>query len=222
MEEIKELEKRFRILKKLGITKKQVAEKLGYSDAYISKMLSGERPISDNFAELFQETYDDLISKYLIDNNLTDDPTYESTIKGIADRAIREFKTWRGVPIYDTQVSAGMLSIFRDEDPPEPSYYLPIPNFKDCLFGARVNGDSMYPEIRSGDFIICKEVTDFIYGDIYMVVTADGQETVKRVYSNDDPTKINLVPSNKEIPVTPILKDNIIKIYKVKGVIKCY
>lgn len=223
MEQIKELEKRFKILKKLGITKKQVAEKLGYSDAYISKMLSGERPLTDKFGESFQEEYDDLISKYIVDNNLQDDPTYISTIKGISERPWKIEKPWMGVPIYDTEVAAGLRYLVRDESTPEPAYYLPIPSFKDCKFGARVTGDSMYPEIRSGDFVILKEVVDFIYGDIYLVVTMDGQETVKRVYPHEnDPNKINLVPSNKEIPITPILKSNIIKILKVKGVIKGY
>jgi transcriptional regulator with XRE-family HTH domain len=129
---------------------------------------------------------------------------------------------WQGVPIYDTAVSAGMLSLIRDESTPEPAYYLPVPGFKDCKFGARVSGDSMYPEIRNGDFVICKEVTDFIFGDIYLVITKDGQETVKHVHPNDNPELINLVPSNTAIPITPLPKASIVKVYKVKGVIKSY
>lgn len=129
---------------------------------------------------------------------------------------------WRGVPIYDTEVTGGLLSLIRDEQPGDPIYYLPIPGFKDCKFGARVSGDSMYPEIRNGDFVICKEVSLFVYGDIYLVITEDGQETVKHVHPNEDPEYVNLVPSNKEMPVTPMPKAKIKKFYKVKGVIKGY
>jgi len=128
---------------------------------------------------------------------------------------------WQGVPIFDTEVTGGLLSLVRDERP-EPIYYLPIPGFKDCQFGARVSGDSMYPEIRNGDFVICKEVSEFIYGDIYLIITEDDQETVKHVYPNENTNFINLVPSNKEMPITPISKSKIKKFYKVKGVIKGY
>ncbi|QJB39754.1 helix-turn-helix domain-containing protein [Chitinophaga oryzae] len=129
---------------------------------------------------------------------------------------------WRGVPIYDTEVTGGLLSLIRDEQPSEPIYYLPIPGFRDCKFGARVSGDSMYPEIRNGDFVICKEVSLFVYGDIYLVVTEDGQETVKHVHPHENPDYVTLVPSNKDVPATPIEKAKIKKFYKVKGVIKGY
>ena len=80
----------------------------------------------------------------------------------------------------------------------------------------------MYPEIRNGDYVICKEVSNFIFGDIYLVVTNDGQETVKYVHPNENPDLVNLVPYNKAIPITPIPKSDIVKMYKVKGVLKGY
>ncbi|MBV7529018.1 XRE family transcriptional regulator [Chitinophaga sp. sic0106] len=132
---------------------------------------------------------------------------------------------WRGVPMYDTDVNAGILSLIRDEKITEPAYYLPIPGFKDCKFGARVSGDSMYPEIRNGDYVICKELQtldSLIYGDIYLVVTHDGMETVKYVHPHEKEDWINLVPYNKSVPTTPMPKKNIRAVYKVKGVVKGY
>lgn len=132
---------------------------------------------------------------------------------------------WVGVPMYDIPVTAGAVTMIRDEKAPEPAYYLQIPSFKDCTFGARVSGDSMYPEIRNGDYVVCKEVQtleSLIYGDIYLVITKDGIETVKYVHPHDNPDWVNLVPYNKSVPTTPMPKSNIFKVYKVKGVLKGY
>lgn len=133
---------------------------------------------------------------------------------------------WPGLPIFEAPVTLGLIETIRDEPVMSPDFYLPVPQFRDCTFGTRAAGDSMYPEIRNGDYVICKEVTDvreIIMGDIYLVITNGGMETVKYIHphpSNKD--YLILAARNESIPKTELPKEAIRKVYKVKGVLKAY
>jgi phage repressor protein C with HTH and peptisase S24 domain len=133
---------------------------------------------------------------------------------------------WLGVPMYNTPVTASFIETYRDEAMYQPTYYLHDPRFKDCKFGAIITGDSMHSEIRHGDHVICQEIMDWrfvVYGDIYYIVSTNGLETCK--YLNADPSdKDNflLVPRNDSISPSPIPKNMILKMYKVRGVVRGY
>jgi len=133
---------------------------------------------------------------------------------------------WPGVPMYNTPVTASFIETYRDDRIFQPTYYLHDPRFKDCKFGAIITGDSMHSEIRHGDHVVCQEVTDWrfvVYGDIYYIVSTNGLETCK--YLNADPKDSNnflLVPRNELISPSPIPKDMILKMYKVRGVVRGY
>jgi hypothetical protein len=91
----------------------------------------------------------------------------------------------------------------------------------------------MHSEIRHGDYVVCQEVIDrsfIVYGDIYYVVAKNGLETCKyinayvldaknRIYDED---RILLVPKNENITPSPLRKDMIDRLYKVKGIIRGY
>ena len=136
------------------------------------------------------------------------------------------YGNWPGVPMYNTPVTASFIETYRDENFFQPTYYLHDPRFKDCKFGAIITGDSMHSEIRHGDHVVCQEITDWrfvVYGDIYYIVSTNGLETCK--YLNADPNDNNnflLVPRNDAISPSPIPKDMILKMYKVRGVVRGY
>lgn len=149
------------------------------------------------------------------------------------------FPNWEGVPVYNVEVSASFVDRYSDEQNKwEPLYYLRDPQFRECDFAARIAGDSMHSEIRHGDYIICQEVQDrniIIYGEIYYVVTSNGLETCKYVnampiYNEDksdkrkmyDYDRVLLVPKNDNISPTPLHKNDIIRLYKVKGIVRGY
>jgi transcriptional regulator with XRE-family HTH domain len=52
-----DLEKSLRILKSKRITKEKVAEQTGVSPGYISKMLSGAKPLSQSYIDVFLKEY---------------------------------------------------------------------------------------------------------------------------------------------------------------------
>jgi hypothetical protein len=62
-----------------------------------------------------------------------------------------------------------------------------------------------------------------VFGEIYYVVSTNGLETCK--YLNADPNNPNnflLVPRNESISPSPIPKDMILRMYKVRGIIRGY
>lgn len=136
------------------------------------------------------------------------------------------FGDWQGLPMYNTPITASFVETYRDEQGYEPQYFLHDPRFRDCDFGAIITGDSMHSEIRHGDFIACKEVTDrrfLVYGDIYYIVATNGLETCK--YVNVDPhneERLILVAKNDKISPSPLPKDMILRMYKVRGIIRGY
>ncbi len=136
------------------------------------------------------------------------------------------FGDWKGLPMFNTPVTASFVETYRDEKLFTPQYYLHDPRFRDCDFGAIITGDSMHSEIRHGDFIACKEIVDrrfIVFGDIYYVVATNGLETCK--YVNADPESKNnllLVPRNEKLSPSPIPKDMILRMYKVRGIIRGY
>lgn len=139
------------------------------------------------------------------------------------------FPGWDGLPMYNTPITATFIETYRDENQNSyrPQYYLHDPRFKDCDFGAIVTGDSMHSEIRHGDYVMCKEIHDkrfIVYGDIYYVVASNGLETCKYVNKDPDDPKNNLllVPRNEKLDSSPLPKDMLVRLYKVKGILRGY
>jgi phage repressor protein C with HTH and peptisase S24 domain len=122
-------------------------------------------------------------------------------------------------------VAATVKTVYHDEHH-VPDYVLQIPQFRDCNYGTRASGDSMYPEIRNGDLVICKELdrsSRIIFGDIYIVHTKHDIETIKYIKEHENPNWVMLVPHNKAAGEgTPIPKKEIIKLFKVRAVFKAY
>jgi len=143
-----------------------------------------------------------------------------------ADQYKDAFGDWPGLPMYNAPVTASFVETYRDDTVYQPQYYLHDPRFRDCDFGAIITGDSMHSEIRHGDFIACKEITDkrfIVYGDIYYVIATNGLETCK--YVNVDPKDENrllLVAKNEKISPSPLPKDMILRLFKVRGIVRGY
>lgn len=137
-----------------------------------------------------------------------------------------DLSDWQGLPMYNVPITASFVETYRDDNFYVPQYYLWDPRFRDCDFGAIITGDSMYSEIRHGDFVPCKEVTDrnfIVFGEIYYVVATNGLETCKYLNAHPtDPDCFMLVPRNEKISPSPLPKNMISKLYRVRGIIRSY
>jgi transcriptional regulator with XRE-family HTH domain len=206
-------------------------EKTGYTNGIISEYLSSKKNVSEKFFKAFCKAYK-------LDFEPLTNPIKASTPKEVitlgkhAPSRLKPheyksaFEDWEGLPMYNTPITASFIASYRDEGVFQPQYYFYDPRFRDCDFGAIITGDSMHSEIRHGDFIACKEVVDMsfvVFGDIYYVVAKNGLETCK--YLNADPKDENnylLVPKNDKLSPSPIKKEMILRMYKVRGIVRGY
>lgn len=113
----------------------------------------------------------------------------------------REAMDDRTVTLYDITAAANLKTLFTNKQQYAVGSIL-IPNVSACDGAVYVNGDSMYPILKSGDIIGYKEICNFsnvIYGEIYLIsFTIDGDEylAVKYVNRSEKEGHIKLVSYN--------------------------
>lgn len=200
------------------------ADMLGYNKSHISELMNGKKPITKEFAN-------ELLNKFGIEDILQDTTPKLSSKKEIIPLGKHlpvkgDMSGWEGLPMYNVPITASFIESYRDDRFYIPQYYLYDPRFRDCDFGAIITGDSMHSEIRHGDFVPCKEITDrrfIVFGEIYYIVATNGMETCKYLNAHPtDPECLMLVPKNEKISPSPIPKDMILKLYRVRGIIRGY
>ena len=132
-----------------------------------------------------------------------------------------EPKEDRSVILYDITAAANLKTLFTNKQQYALGKIL-IPNISACDGAIYVNGDSMYPILKSGDIIGYKEISNpnnVIYGEIYLVAfTIDGDEYLAVKYANRSEKEgyIKLVSYNThhepmDIPLTAITAMAIVK-----------
>jgi phage repressor protein C with HTH and peptisase S24 domain len=128
----------------------------------------------------------------------------------------------QSVPYYDVDVFASDAPLMEEIGAIEPSYFIPIPFFRDCDFAVKVSGHSMYPKIASGDIIVVKEIRSrefLVYGEIYLIVSkTDNYRVIK--YLHEDPENEQnflLVSENGKVKPFSMPKTELYKLYLVKG-----
>jgi transcriptional regulator with XRE-family HTH domain len=200
----------------------------GVDQSQYSKIEKGELPLTDAIFNKLHKKYD--IDKENVLGIIVPHKTAKQNHIATRNHLKEVGESKKGIMVYESApVQAGIRTVYHDEHQ-VPDYVLNIPQFKDCNYGTRASGDSMYPEIRNGDLIVCKELpldARIIFGDIYVVHTKDGIETIKYIQQfvdgNDDEPWILLVPHNKAAGMgTPIPRKEIIKLFKVRAIFKAY
>lgn len=133
---------------------------------------------------------------------------------------------FQGVPFYNLDVSASIISAFNDI-PEQPEFYINFKPLNHCDAYFPVFGDSMYPHFCSGEIVGVKKLNniDVInWGMPHLIITdanANEMRAIKNVHFNDDLTFITLRSANPNYNGDiNIKKENIIGLYSVKGKIK--
>ena len=128
---------------------------------------------------------------------------------------------------YELSATAGNDIWIDDNELNQPYRRINFPNFEGCV-AFNVSGESMYPTAKERDIvaIIPEEVQIIVNGEIYLVITRDGQRMVKRLRKNGkDETGATIITcisdnENQELyaPFT-ISGNDVHKIFRVKGFI---
>lgn len=131
----------------------------------------------------------------------------------------------KGVPFYDIDVAAHISEVFENEV--APSFWIDFEPFNDCTIYLPIYGESMLPDIQSGDigaFKLINNINVLLWGEAYLIITgpdANNLRTVKLVFPHEDYSKIILRASNPSFKGDTIIdKAAIISVFMLKGTIK--
>lgn len=133
------------------------------------------------------------------------------------------------IPLYSAEAIAGVVPVFDDLVKQQPIDYLHIPNAPKCDGAIIANGDSMYPLIKSGDYLGYKIIEDFIsdiyWGQmyiLYLTVAGEAFRTIKFVHKGKSDKYLKLVSENKHHQDKEVLISKIISIAQVKLLVRLY
>lgn len=101
-----------------------------------------------------------------------------------------------------------------------PAFDIPLPEYRNATYrGFQVEGDSMMPNLRPGEWVLGKAVPNIeevSFSKIYVVVLYDSV-LVKKIQKMKDPYKILLVSINEEYPPLQVLISDIQELWQVNS-----
>ena len=156
----------------LGLTMKEVAEKVGVSEGTISRWESGE------IANMRRDKIALLASTLQIEPNIIMGWDEVNTAN------VSHSPTSRRIPVLG-RVAAGRPIIAEEE----LIGYEEIPESmarSGEYFGLRIQGDSMQPKLSEGDVVIVREQSDADSGDVVIVLVNGEEATCKRLQKYDN------------------------------------
>lgn len=154
-------------------------------------------------------------------NDTLVDQTPKSTNMNEVD--LLENPTEISVPYFNEYASAGLMLGIADGKI-RPDAYINVPGYSDCDLAINVYGESMYPEYRSGEIVICKKVPvdsqmSYIrFGEAYIAICDDGP-VLKYIKRTDDNDYLVFESANEKYQPYLVHKSRIQELYIVKGVI---
>jgi hypothetical protein len=102
-------------------------------------------------------------------------------------------------------------------------FWSAIPEYKDCDFAAKAKGHSMSPIIQNNAIVGGKKLTDasvIVYGEIYIIHTRNGIETIKYIQpAPGDPQSVLLTSHQEGIPDTLLNRLDILKLFQARFVL---
>lgn len=182
-----------------GISKPAFYEKTGLKRGLLDKDKM-ESTVSDIFIAKILASYEDLNAEWLLTGKgsmLKD----ENNIQVLHKPPYSECHDEQIVFLYDVNAAANLKTLLINKNQNILGRIV-IPDAPKCDGAVYVNGDSMYPLLKSGDIIAYKEVGNFdylIYGEMYLIsFDMDGDEflTVKYIKRSDSTDCITLVSYN--------------------------
>lgn len=124
---------------------------------------------------------------------------------------------------YEMDVTASNIENLSDNEQNAPFRRLLIPGYEGCV-AFNVAGESMLPTARPGDLaaIDPRPVERIVNGEIYLLVTRDGQRMIKRLMRLPDDTGVRCFSDNdKKQWYAPfdIEAEMVVHAYRVRGFI---
>lgn len=195
-------------IKSKGLTVQKFEGLCGLSNGYVSSI---RKSIGTSKLEIVLAQFPDLNRDWLLYGE------GDMLKSADADTAIISYTD--GVPYYDEDFVLGFNEIgfpFSEN----PQFLVRMPKYQNATLWCNATGDSMEPEIYSGDVVALQLIEDhsfLMYGDVYAIVTTNGLRTIKRLGKSDDKNCYRLIPTNKNYDEQDIPKNIILRVFKVLG-----
>ncbi len=216
--------KRLRI--KAGISAAEAAKWIGVNDERLRKWEQRDADPKDlNDIQKIEDYFETQIGKL---DNLDFFNFFNPELLTSAERTQRERRKQernkKGMPVFESApVTLTNIKSIRDEKQGEPDFWLNIPQYRNCDYATRAKGDSMHPLIRNMAIVGGRQIYDFnviVFGDIYIIHTQNGIETVKYIHPDPDNSDgILLVPYNGSAKSTPLHRKDILRLYQAEFVL---
>lgn len=201
------------ILEHYGVNKNQFAKNIGVTATQIYDLISGKtKKISDMMRDKIVGYYNE-INPVFLQTGEGDMLKHVPSTKEEAAPKGKAIRYW-----VDVDATGGGVQLF-DDTLTSHHIDIQIPQFSDCTDAVNLSGDSMHPLYRGGDIIILKEWTEsFIeYGNVYLIITRNGNRMVKRIQPGGDAAHITCVSENPEYKPFEVERGDILRLYIVKG-----
>lgn len=192
-------------------------KKIGASKGVLSRAINNNTDIQARWLTAIVENYPHYNATWLLTgignskNEVSEVQIMYKPTKRIRDRV----KPIQEIPLYDIDVAASVVTLFRDNKNNLPLDFIRVPNMPKCDGAIRITGDSMYPLLKSGDIVMYKEQTElsiFFWGEMYLVYAEyAGNEifAAKYIQKSEYEGMIKLVSQNQhhqpvDIPISSI------------------
>ena len=182
---------------------------------YLSKSL--EKKIIEHFPGFFGD-YAEKSKVTFFGNPFKRDPLAEEP----RPKTINVLSNHKGVPIYNTDFTAGDIAQFGDE-PEKVIGHIDLNGFRKCIAFVYIKGSSMYPAFVAGDLIGIEPISDFEiieFGQQYGIITTNGQRMVKIIRKGETSDMVILKSVNPEYDPIDLPKNKISKLFKVHGPVR--
>ncbi|RYY50461.1 MAG: S24 family peptidase [Chitinophagaceae bacterium] len=210
-------------LKTLGWSRRRIEEELGYSDKYIDQALSkgGNERLATSLKQLYERLRG--LQKTILEDNIVSEP--ESYL--VTRRDLKNKSSEYLVPFVDVSAQAGYSKAYSNIDYIGTLKLYPILPDVDPTGGTwryfQVDGDSMEPEIKKGDTLLCslvlKEDWSMIRDMYTHVVVTDEDLLIKDVLKlNDD--EWALLSQNPEVEPKKVQIQDVRQLWVVRRHIK--
>lgn len=197
-------------LKMKGLSDNKVTVTAGLSVGTLGKSRNEGRDLSDSTIEKVLKSYSDLSKVWLLTGEGEMIKSGNETGQG---------KRYEGhvIRYYDVEATAGNIEMV--EEPSAIYKAMMISGFEDCEVALNVWGDSMYPELKSGQIVALKEWRESYieYGHTYLVVTKNNHRMIKRLRRAADAEEVTCESANSLYDTFQIKRADILKLFLVKG-----
>lgn len=197
--------KAYELLRKRGLihTQTDLAEKIKKPQPHINAAINGDKKrLGKTLRIAIADAFPNIINK-----------EYMETGEGSVEIDSRETRPH----FSDLPAAAGFMSGTGQIPVGENREYLPL--FGNYTYSVEILGDSMFPEIHSGDTAFCEILNDkneVKIGDIYLVDTTEGSAI--KVIAKEGKADLTLHSFNPEYPDYKVLKEDILRIARVIGI----